>query len=446
MSQDPTVLSQNGAAAIVSPTVTPAEALLPEAANGRAPLHIALLGYRSNPFSGGQGVYLRHLSAALVGLGHSVDVISGEPYPHLDPRVRLVKLPGLNLYEHRNHVLALRSSHFRSWADLSEYLSMLTGGFGEPYAFGRRLVRHLARTRPAYDVIHDNQSLARGLLKLGALGYPVITTIHHPITHDRDIALASAATRIERFGVRRWYRFLRMQGHVARRLHTIVTVSERSKRDIHQAFGVPLERLHVVPNGIDLAAFVPVPGIAREPLTLITTTSADQPLKGARHLLRALRLLMDEESRVRLIMIGQLKRGGSNESLVRELGLDGAIEFHHGLGAAEISALYARAAIAVVPSEYEGFGLPAGEAMACGVPVVATDGGALPEVVGDAGLIVPAKDPVALADAIRRLLRDPALQRKLALAGRARIEARFNWREAALSMTRLYQAAVHRGA
>jgi glycosyltransferase involved in cell wall biosynthesis len=84
--------------------------------------------------------------------------------------------------------------------------------------------------------------------------------------------------------------------------------------------------------------------------------------------------------------------------------------------------------------------------MACGVPVVATDGGALPEVVGDAGLIVPAKDPVALADAIRRLLRDPALQRKLALAGRARIEARFNWREAALSMTRLYQAAVHRGA
>ena len=135
-----------------------------------APLRICLLGYRSNPFSGGQGVYLKYLSKSLVELGHQVDVISGHPYPELDPRVGLIKLPGLNLFEQPSHVSALRPRHFRSLADLTEYFSMLTGGFAEPYSFGRRLVAYLRRHRPHYDVLHDNQSLAYGLLRLQRLG------------------------------------------------------------------------------------------------------------------------------------------------------------------------------------------------------------------------------------------------------------------------------------
>jgi glycosyltransferase involved in cell wall biosynthesis len=202
------------------------------------PLRIALLGYRSNPYSGGQGVYLRNLSTALADLGHSVDVISGEPYPVLDPRVRLIELPGLNLFAHPNHVRALRLRHFRSATDLIEYFSMLTGGFSEPYTFGRRLVRYLRRERPHYDVIHDNQSLCYGLLGASALGYPLLATIHHPITHDRDIALANASDWGHRLLIRRWHSFLRMQAKVARRLPMVVTVSECSKHDLQQAFAI----------------------------------------------------------------------------------------------------------------------------------------------------------------------------------------------------------------
>jgi glycosyltransferase involved in cell wall biosynthesis len=437
MQQQPAVLTEN-ATAVSRSEPPPAPVIFP--------LRIALLGYRSNPYSGGQGIYLKYLSAALADLGHSVDVISGEPYPELDARVRLIKLPGLNLFAHSNHVRALRPHHFRSAADLIEYFSMLTGGFSEPYTFGRRLVRFFREHRPAYDVVHDNQSLCHGLLHVEDLGYPLLATIHHPITLDRDIALASAPDWLHRLLIRRWHSFLRMQGKVARQLPLLVTVSESSKRDIQQAFGVPAARLQVVPNGIDTDAFAPVPSIPRDPLQLITTTSADQPLKGARHLLHAMRQLLDEEPRLRLIMIGKLKAGGTTERLLHELGLVGHVELHHGISAAQIRKLYARASIAVVPSDYEGFGLPAGEAMACEVPVVSTDAGALPEVVGDAGIIVPARDPAALANGIRTLLRDAHLRDRLARAGRQRIASHFSWRSAALRMTQLYRATIRHGA
>ena len=139
-------------------------------------LKVCLLGYRSNPYSGGQGIYIKFLSKALVDAGHSVDVISGEPYPELDERVRLIKLPGLNLFEANNHVTALRPKHLLSYTDFFEWFSMLTGGFPEPYTFGRRLVRYFKRNRPGYDIVHDNQSLCYGTLKLQKMGVPVITT------------------------------------------------------------------------------------------------------------------------------------------------------------------------------------------------------------------------------------------------------------------------------
>jgi glycosyltransferase involved in cell wall biosynthesis len=402
------------------------------------PLKIALLGYRSNPYSGGQGIYIKYLSKALVDLGHQVDVISGEPYPELDPRVTLIKLPGLNLFEAPNHVTALRPQHFRSLTDLTEYFSMLTGGFSEPYTFGRRLVKYLRRHRPHYDVIHDNQSLCWGLLKLERLGYPVLATVHHPITRDREIALASAPGWRDRLLIRRWHSFLNMQTKVARQLPLITTVSECSKRDIIEAFDVCAERITVVHNGIDIDTFQPVADAQPDRLQLITTASADQPLKGTRHLLHALRELADHYPDIRLIMIGKLKPGGVNERLIEQLGLGPHIEFHHNLSSEDIRQLYGRASIAVVPSEYEGFGLPAGEAMACETAVVATDGGALPEVVGDAGLVVPAKDAKALAAAIRRLIENDAERADFARRGRQRIVEQFSWRRAALALTQLY--------
>ena len=406
------------------------------------PLRIALLGYRSNPFSGGQGVYLKYLSEALIGLGHQVNVISGEPYPDLSPEVQLIKLPGLNLYAHEKPTRALSFRQFFKPADVFEWLSFFSGGFPEPYAFGRRLVNHLKSARPEYDIIHDNQSLCSGLLKSAELGYTVVTTIHHPITFDRDIALANTLDWGMRLLVRRWYNFLNMQMNVARQLKHIVTVSENSKIDIAADFGVSTDQLTVVYNGIDFETFRPLPEIPRIPFHLITTASADQPLKGTQHLIPAIALLVKEFPDLRLTFIGAPKPGGTTEKSIRASGLEDRIEFLHGISTERIVALYASASIAIVPSEYEGFGFPAGEAMACGVPVVSTDGGALPEVVGDAGIIVPSKNPEALAGAIRDLLLDEPRRDHLSVAGRARILAQFNWSNVALQMTAFYEKAI----
>jgi glycosyltransferase involved in cell wall biosynthesis len=409
------------------------------------PLRIALLGYRSNPFSGGQGIYLKYLSRALAECGHRVDVISGEPYPELDPRVRLVKLPGLNLYAAENHVTALRPRHLRSITDTFEWFSMLTGGFPEPYTFGRRLQRHFRRLHQQgtrYDIVHDNQSLSYGVLALQQQGVPLVTTIHHPITWDRDIALAHAENSSQRLLIRRWHNFLAMQTKVACRLRHVVTVSERSRKDICAAFGISPERVHVVYNGVDTEAFRPEPDIARDPWQLITTASADQPLKGTQHLIPAFARLCERFPKLRLTFVGRPKPGGATERLIDSLGVRQRIRFLHGVSADEMRILYASSAIAVVPSEYEGFGLPAAEAMACGTPVVSTDGGALPEVVGDAGRIVPAGNPHALASAIGELLEDVAGRARLSRLGRSRIEQTFSWSRAATQMTALYQEVL----
>jgi glycosyltransferase involved in cell wall biosynthesis len=406
------------------------------------PLRVALLGYRSNPFSGGQGVYLNYLSRALVDAGHQVDVISGEPYPELDARVRLIKLPGLNLFAQKNHVTALHPKHLLSATDFFEWLSMLTGGFPEPYTFGRRLKRYFAGADHSYDLIHDNQSLSYGLLSLARSGAPVVCTIHHPITWDRDIALAHGQGWQERLLIKRWYSFLTMQTRVARRLKHIVTVSDCSKRDICAAFNIPADKVSVVYNGIDIEMFRPEPGVKRDPWQLITIASADQPLKGTQHLIPAFAELCRRFPKLKLVFIGKPKPGGKTQSLIEHLGVKERIRFVHGISSDEIRKLYAGSVIAVVPSEYEGFGLPAGEAMACATPVVATDGGALPEVVGNAGRIVPAKDPAALAEAIAELLQDEPQRAELAVAGRNRIVERFSWQRAADQLVNVYHDAM----
>jgi len=409
--------------------------------NPATPLRIALLGYRSNPYSGGQGVYLKFLSRALLQAGHQVDVISGEPYPELDPGVGLVKLPGLNLFAAENHLTALRPRHLLSWTDTFEWLSMASGGFPEPYTYGRRVAAYLKLHGNQYDLIHDNQCLSYGTARLQER-MPLVTTIHHPITWDREIALAHAEDWGTRLLIRRWHHFLSMQGKVARKLQHIVTVSERSRQDICRAFAIAPERIHVIHNGIDTDTFYPEPSIARNPWQLITTASADQPLKGTQHLIPAFAALCARYPRLSLVFIGRPKPGGPTEQLIERLQIADRIRFVHGISVDEIRHLYASSAIAVVPSEYEGFGFPAGEAMACGLPVVSTDGGALPEVVGDAASVVPVGDVPALTAAIDELLGSSALRQQYGERGRARIQQRFTWQSAARQMTDLYQQVI----
>jgi glycosyltransferase involved in cell wall biosynthesis len=404
------------------------------------PLRIALLGYRSAPFGGGQGVYLNYLSKALVDAGHSVDVISGPPYPVLDLRVRLIELPSLDLFE--NGLDSLRLRHLRSMSNIIEWSSKLTGGFAEPYTFGRRALKYLRRHRQEYDLIHDNQSLSYGMLQLQREGFPLVTTVHHPVTSDLRIALGAAPRWHQRLLIRRWHSFLRMQKKVVKQLRNVVTVSDCSRQDIARDFGLQPAGISLVYNGIDTETFRPLPQVERLPMRLMATASADAPLKGVRYLLRAYAQLLQQFPELELLMVSKPQPGGRTERLVATLGLTDKVKFVSGISTQEMVHYYAQASIAIVPSVYEGFGLPAGEAMACGVPVVSTNGGALPEVVGEAGVIVPVKSVDAMADAIGDLLADEPRRAELSVAGRQRILEKFSWQVCAAEMVNYYRAVL----
>jgi len=405
-------------------------------------LRIALLGYRSQPFSGGQGVYLKYLSKALVEAGHAVDVISGPPYPHLDPRVKLIELPSLDLFA--NGLGSLRVHHLKSMTNIIEWISKLTGGFAEPYTFGRRAVKYLKENGRHYDLIHDNQSLSYGMLQIQEMGLPLVTTVHHPITSDLRIALSAAKSWYERLMIMRWHSFLTMQKRVVKQLRNIVTVSDCSRQDIARDFGIQPAGIGIVYNGIDTDEFAPMADVKRLPLRLMATASADAPLKGLRYLLRAYAQLLDKYPDLELLLVSKPKPGGKTERLIRYLGIGDKVQFVNGISTREMVRYYAQATIAVVPSVYEGFGLPAGEGMACGVPLVSTDGGALPEVVGDAGVIVPAKSVDALVHAIDELLQNPERRNELGVRGRERILDEFCWDVCARQMVAYYEQVLTR--
>ena len=402
-------------------------------------LSIALLGYRSHPHVGGQGIYLHYLSKALVEMGHRVDVISGPPYPELDARVNLIRLPSLDLYAHKNPHWALRPKHFLSFADFYEWWSKLSGGFGEPYCFGRRLVKYFESNNKHYDIVHDNQSLCYGLLRLQDKGENVIATVHHPITRDLELALQAAPTKGQRWLIKRWYNFVPMQKKVVQKLKHIITVSEQSRRDIADAFSLSQEIITLIPNGIDTEIFKPLPHISRKPWQIITTASSDQPLKGLSILLKAVANLRAEFPELKLLIIGKLKEGGDTEKELNTLKLKGCVEFKSGISTKQLVQEYAQSKLAVVPSLYEGFGLPAGEALACGIPLICSDGGALPEVVGDAAFSVRAGDVAELINALRILLTDKALCADFSDKGRAHSLQHLSWSIVATQLSDYYR-------
>jgi len=418
----------------------------PSAAGAREdePLSIAYLTYRGKPHVGGQVVYTRHLTRALVDLGHHVEVLGGQPYPVLDERVPLHELPSLDIY---NDYFPMRMPglwELKSFGDWVEVTAFSTGTFPEPLAFSVRAAHYLRGRINDFDLVQDNQCLGYGLLAMERMGLPVLATIHHPITVDRRLEMEHAETRWERLSKARWYAFTKMQTRVASRMPRVITVSQNSLDDISTDHQVPRERLHVVPVGVDQEIFRPLPGVARIPGRLITTASADVTMKGLRYLLEAMAKLRTERE-VSLVVIGREKEGGPSSRLLDELGLRDIVEFVTGVPEQRIIELYSEAEVAVVPSLYEGFSLPAIEAMSCGVPLVATSGGALPEVVGadnDTALVVPPGDSQALAAKIALALDDPVLRDRIGAAGRQRVIERWTWRHTANGTVEHYRALL----
>ncbi|MGC8471899.1 MAG: glycosyltransferase family 4 protein [Acidimicrobiales bacterium] len=407
-------------------------------------MRIAFLVYRGNPQCGGQGVYTRHLTRELVALGHSVTVFSGQPWPLLDEGVGFVPVPGLDLYRDPDPFRLPHPRELRDLAAVAELGVMLTGGFGEPFAFSLRARRALRARRGAFDLVHDNQCLGTGMLGILADGWPLLTTLHHPITVDRQLALSHAPGPWQRYTTRRWFGFLGMQMRVARQLPRIVTVSHSSRADIAAQMGVEAHRMTVVPVGVDHDVFRPRADVMPVPGRIMVTSSSDVPMKGLVPLLEAVARLRASRD-VELVVVGRPRKGGRVDRALDRLGLRAVVRCISGITDEELARCYAEAEIAVVPSLYEGFSLPAVEAMACGVPVVTTTGGALPEVVGRDGetaVLVPPDDPGALAAAIGALLDDPAARARLGAAGRERVLRRFTWRVTAEGTAECYRALL----
>jgi glycosyltransferase involved in cell wall biosynthesis len=406
------------------------------------PLRIALLSYRSKPHSGGQGIYVRHLSRALTELGHEVTVFSGQPYPELDEGVRLEKVPSLDLYREPDPFRTPKLGEYRDAIDVLEVATMMTAGFPEPMTFSLRAARLLRDRLDEFDVVHDNQTLGWGLLDLQRR-IPLVTTIHHPITVDKRVDLAAATTWRRRLSLRRWYGFLRMQGLVARRLRHIVTVSQSSAFDISRDFGVDPVDIEVIPLGVQPEVFAE-PDRPRVPGRIVAMASADTPLKGINTLLEAIAKLRTERH-LELVLVCRPVTGGVTERLIARLGLEDTVQFVHGLSVEELAATMGSAEVACVPSLYEGFSLPTVEAMSCGTPLVVSDAGAIPEVVGEPGVcadIVPAGDTDALVAALRSLLDDPERRARMGEAGRHRAQTGFSWEVVARATAAVYERAI----
>jgi glycosyltransferase involved in cell wall biosynthesis len=408
-------------------------------------MRIALLSYRSKDHCGGQGVYVRHLSRGLVELGHDVEVFSGQPYPELlDPRVRLTKVPSLDLYREPDPFRVPRPSEIRDSIDLLELLTVWTAGFPEPRTFTMRVARLLAERANDFDLVHDNQSLGTGLLAIAGAGLPVVATVHHPITRDRVLDVAAARWWRKPL-VHRWYGFSKMQEQVARRIPDLLTVSSSSAADIVADFGVSPEQLHVVPLGVNTELFRPASG-PRRPGRIIAIASADTPLKGVRTLLHAVAKLRTRRD-VELRLVAKVEPNGPTHKLIAELGISDIVHITSGLSDEALAALFASAEVACIPSLYEGFSLPAVEAMASGTPIVASRVGALPEVLGADGAcaeLVPPADVDALTGALGELLDSPEKRRTMGRAGRDRAINVFSWEAVAAQTVQVYERAIAR--
>ena len=406
-------------------------------------MKIGILSYRSHPYSGGQGIYVRHLSKALQRLGHEVTVLSGPPYPELDAEIELEKIPSLDLFGVEDRIKEFKFSLLFSPLDLYEWISVMTGGFPEPYTFGRRVLRHLKASEREFDVILDNQSLCYSLLDIQKL-YPLAVTIHHPITKDHRLEIENASNWKERLSSRRWHNFLPMQKKVSPKLNKIICVSGPSKQDVVEEFLVNPENVEVILNGIDIETFKPDSDSKVVENRIVTTASADIPLKGLRFLINALPRVLKDFPETHLMVIGKSPNESKIRKLINDLDLKEKISFKSNLSEEEIVDIYHSSQIAVIPSLYEGFGFGAGEAMACGTPLISTDSGGLKDVIGDSAIKIASGSIEEIENKIISLFKDPKKREQLSLKGRKRMEDLFDWKIAALNYVKVFEETINK--
>ncbi|MEJ5362424.1 MAG: glycosyltransferase family 4 protein [Spirochaetota bacterium] len=400
------------------------------------------LCYRGNPFCGGQGIYLYNLTKELSQLGVEIDVIVGPPYPDpLDEWATVYKLENLNMW-------AIKTKHFpyekliklyKPW-HFTDYVLTRFHIFPEMETFSMKaffLLRKLLKEKQ-YDIIHDVQCLGWGLLPMKGYGIPIVTTVHHPLTKDREADFLVDNTMWEMVCTILFYP-LTMQRIVINRLDRVITSSKEGINALHEAFKLPPEKVSVVYNGMDVDVFRNT-GEKRKDNTILFVGNTEDHKKGLRYLFDAMTMLPED---VKLIIVddGPPKRLTA-WGWIQERHLENRVTFTGKVDLGTLVHLYSTSTMLVMASLYEGFGLPAAEAMACNTPVVVTSAGSLPEVVGDCGIIVPPKDPVALKDGILKLLHNQALREELGKKGRKRVEENFAWPVAAKNTLAVYHDVI----
>lgn len=402
-------------------------------------LKIAILSYRSAKYGGGQGIYIKDISMALTKMGHKVDVISGPPYPDLADGIDLIKLPGLNLFEtfsFKDRLKKFLSKKNKSINDYYEFISVLFGGFPEMRTFGDRANTFLNNKN--YDLVFDNQSISYGVLDIQKR-LPLIEIIHHPITFDFRFELKASKKLRYKISRYRWYSFLKMQKKVAPKINRIISPSRSSKKGIVQDFKCNPKNITVINNGIDTWEFKPLTNSQRNPYRLITTASADVPLKGLDYTLKALNLLKINYPKIHLIVIGTIKENGHTKRLIDKLDLEQNITFKSNILKADITELYSTSSVAIVSSLYEGFGYPVIEAMSCEVPLIATNTSSIPELTGKYASLIEPRNHEAIIESTIKILSDYDKYKEIAIKGRQHVIENFNWAK----ITKEYENTIY---
>ena len=403
-------------------------------------LKIAFLSYRSDPFSGGQGIYLKNLCEALVKRNHDITIFSGSPLPDVPKNIRLIKVetPGyFETFSFRERLKIFKEQN-KSRMDYFDFFETCTGTFTEPIFFGERLSLNkvFAEEAHTFDIFHDNQSLSN---------YPkiinkrLVTTLHHPIQIDRDIDLDNEKDFFMRLAIRRWYSFLSFQKRNIKNIKAVISPSESSKLDIQKYFNCPEEKIKVIWNGIDLSdhQFNIKEGRTNN---LVTIISSDVPMKNLKTIIKAVALVRNDVPDIKLTIIGDLRE--ENEKLIKNLDLQRNINFKNKLSRSDLIETLNNSDIGISGSLYEGFGFPLVEMISSGLPVITSNKGSLPELASDAGLIFEATSSSDLADKIKNLIKQNDLRQKLINNARNRRDDFFGWDEYAKRLEIVYQNII----
>ena len=403
-------------------------------------LKIAFLSYRSDPFSGGQGIYIKNISEALHNRGHEITIFSGNPLPEVNKAIKVIRIETPGFFETFDSLERLKifSSLEKNRLNFMDFFETFTGTFTEPVFFGERLVKnkYFQETVDEFDIFHDNQSIS---------SYPetvlkkLVTTLHHPIHVDKKIDLASEKSFLSRLSIKRWYSFLNFQKKNLKAVKKVISPSLSSKNDICRYFDYPSKNISVIWNGINLddCKFHQRESFSANFVTII---SADVPMKNLKTVLKALYLLKQDGLNAKLTILGDLRE--DNKKLIDRLGLTKEITYKSKLPRKQLIQALNNADIGIAPSEYEGFGFPLVEMIATGLPVIVSDKASLPELAGNAGLIFNSDDSNDLKEKMKELVENETLRNKVTENSKLRRDDFFGWDEYAKKLEDLYKEII----